>query len=113
MYAQLHRGKVAQIRTLSPHCAVESKSGIRDLGVVDTSDSIEWLQGQVTLRSAVAEDALMAISTHEEDAALESLRRYIEDRSLDIDLREEALFWLVQSDSEPGWAYLDTLLGAD
>ena len=111
IYAQLHRGRVAQVHTLSPHCAVETKTEIRDLGLVDTGDSIDWLQRQVTLRSAVAEDALLAISTHEEAAALESLRRYIEDRSLDLDLREQALFWLVQSDSELGWAYLDDLLG--
>ncbi len=111
IYARLQRGKVTRIQTLSPHCAVETTTGIRDLGVVETSDSINWLQEQVTLRSAVAEDALLAISTHEEGPALQSLRRYIEDRSLKPELREQALFWLVQSDSEAGWAYLDDLLG--
>ena len=42
--------------------------------------------------------------------AFAALRRIIEDRRLDMDLREQALFWLVQAESDERFAYVETLI---
>jgi hypothetical protein len=43
-------------------------------------------------------------------AAVAALRTLIEDRRLDQDLRERALFWLVAAGSDDAFAYVSALL---
>lgn len=42
--------------------------------------------------------------------AISNIRSIIEDKHLGKDVREEALFALVQSNSDKAYAYIDTLL---
>jgi hypothetical protein len=48
---------------------------------------------------------------HADDVALPALQSLVEDRSQDRELREQALFWLAQSDSDEAYRYIDSLLG--
>ncbi len=79
-YALIEDGKVAKIRTLSSSCPVTAGSDIRDHGIVSAKDNVEWFQG------------------------------VIENRGLDQQVREQALFGLVQSESDAAFEYLDGLL---
>ena len=60
--------------------------------------------------AAIREHAVFAISQLKGAAATKGLLDIIEDRSLTQDVREQALFWLAQSDSPDAWAYIDRLL---
>ncbi len=79
-YVLIKGGKPQKIRVLSSECPVETTATIATLGVVPAKDNVEWF------------------------------RRVIEDRTLDHDVREEALFGLVQSESSIAFDYLDRLL---
>ena len=79
-YVLMKSGKPQKIRVLSSECPVETTAKIATLGVVPAKDNVEWF------------------------------RRVIEDRTLDHDVREEALFGLVQSESTIAFDYLDRLL---
>ncbi len=57
----------------------------------------------------VREEAVFALSQLPDDRAVKALAAVLEDRSLDQELREEALFWLAQSDSEIAFTYVDKL----
>ena len=108
IYAKLVRGEVRSIRTLSPTCPVTADSEIRDLGFIDTNDSLDWLSTQLT--STSSDDALMAISVHDGRRPVQMLIDIVKDQHGEPDLREHALFWLVQSNSDLAYDYLDRLL---
>ena len=111
VFAEVRAGRVRDIRALSAACPVETSEPARDLGAVDTATSIDWLHGLLDDR-AVREDAVLVISMHENAAAMRSLTALIENRRLDMDLREQALFWLVQLPDDAVYRYFDRLLGA-
>jgi len=79
-YVQVKNGKPSKIRALSSECPVTTESKVTDHGVVTAEDNIEWF------------------------------RNVIEDKSLSQSIREEALFGLVQSESDTAFDYLDRLL---
>lgn len=79
-YVLMNGGKPKKIRVLSSECPVETTTAIANHGIVTAKDNVEWF------------------------------RRVIEDRTLDHDVREEALFGLVQSESGIAFDYLDRLL---
>lgn len=79
-YVLMKGGKPQKIRVLSSECPVETAATIANHGVIAAQDNVEWF------------------------------RRVIEDRTLDHDIREEALFGLVQSESSIAFDYLDRLL---
>ncbi len=79
-YVLVKNGKPLKIRTLSSECPVTTEAAITDHGVVTAGDNIEWFE------------------------------KVIEDTSLSQSLREEALFGLVQSESNTAFEYLDRLL---
>ena len=79
-YVRIENGRPAAIRTLSAACPVTAESAVRDHGVLPAKDNIEWF------------------------------RHLIEDPELDRDIRQEALFALVQSESDAAFEYLDRLL---
>ena len=74
-------------------------------------------QSEVAIRHAIAhdkspdvrEDAVFALSQLPEERAVKALAGVLEDRSLDKDIREQALFWLAQSESDEAFAYVDQL----
>lgn len=79
-YALVKDGKPVKIMALSSQCPVTTKTAVFDHGTVPAPASIAWF------------------------------RRVIEDRSLNQDIREEALFGLVQSESDTAYEYIDSLL---
>jgi len=79
-YVLVKNGKPSKIRTLSSECPVTTETAITDHGVVTAGDNIDWFE------------------------------MVIEDTSLSQSLREEALFGLVQSESDTAFEYLDRLL---
>ena len=110
IYVKLVGGRATKIRTLSPQCPVETSDGISDLGLVETSDSLDWLGAYVGDTARLSSEALLAISAHEGSEATRILVGAIENRELGQKVREEALFWLVNSGSDEAYAWLDRLL---
>ena len=80
VFARLDNGKLEDIRVLSSNCAVSTESEVIDHGLVSDNANLGWF------------------------------RSIIENQNLDIDVREEALFGLVQSESDAAFDYLDSLL---
>ena len=110
VYVRMNAGKVTKIRALTSDCPVTTRSPLDDLGVVSNSASVAWLLRQVDAETDVSEDAIAAISMHVGDEAFTALTSLVEDRDSSRKLREQALFWLAQSDSDEAFSYLDRLL---
>ncbi len=56
------------------------------------------------------EDAVFALSQLPDGRAVPALGEILEDRSLDMDIREQALFWLAQDESDEAFEYIDRIL---
>jgi len=110
VFVEVKNGRVRDIRALSSGCPVSIAGDVRAVDDVSTADSIAWLIAQVDGSPRVAEDAIMALSFHTEPAAVEALVGLVEDTARRHDAREQALFWLVQTESDEAFAYLDRLL---
>ncbi len=110
VYVRINAGKVTKIRALTSNCPVTTRTRLNDLGVASNSASVAWLLEQVDAETRVSEDAIAAISIHAGDAAFTALTSLVEDRDRDKELREHALFWLAQSNSDEAFSYLDRLL---
>lgn len=82
VYARLDNGVPKDIRVLSSNCPVSTESAVADHGLVSVKENMRWF------------------------------RTVIEDTDLAKDVREEALFALVNSSSDAAYAYLDKLLSS-
>lgn len=80
VYIRLGAGIPQDIVVLSSNCPVSTETTVTDHGLLSATENLRWF------------------------------RSVIEDRQLDNDVREEALFALVNSSSEVAYAYLDKLL---
>lgn len=80
IYVHVEKGLPGNIRVLSSNCQVSAASAIADHGLVSVVENVAWFKS------------------------------IIENEQLDIDVREEALFSLVQSESDAAYAYIDGLL---
>ena len=58
----------------------------------------------------VREDAVFALSQLPGDRSVKALAEVLEDRSLDMEIREQALFWLAQDESDEAFEYIDAIL---
>ena len=85
-----------------------SATDIEDLGLREAAESINWLQTHVSAADELAESALSAIAGHE--GAFPALISTVENRRLDMDLREQALHWMAMSDSDEVFAYISALV---
>lgn len=112
IYVLVKSGRPARIAALSPHCEIRTETAITDHGAVDPNASVDWLRQFVVPGSRVGSEALTALSLHGGDRALQALVGLVESGADDA-LREEALFWMIQSGSDAGFAYVDHLLTAD
>ncbi len=112
VYVRVRDGSVDEIRALSADCPVSARSEISDLGRVDVAASIGWLRRQLDDRTDDSSEVLAAIAMHAGDAATDALIGIVEARDSSRDDREEALFWLVQSESDSAFRYLDEILSA-
>lgn len=89
----------------SGHFEVEAT----DLGVVEVDRSIDWLRRYTEPESELGSEVLMAISLHSGDRPVTILADVIKSGS-NRKMREEALFWLAQSDSDEAFVVIDRLL---
>jgi hypothetical protein len=112
IYVLMEAGQPNRIAALSPYCEVHTATTITDHGSLNADASADWLRQFVGADSRVASQALAALALHAGDHALQVLIGMVESGSDDT-LREEALFWLIQSGSDAGFAYVDRLLTAD
>jgi len=113
IYVRITDGKTTRIRALDSNCPVSTKNPINSIGAVDASSSAAWLLQQVDLADGerrISEDAMAAISKHRADIALLTLTGILEDRDRRQKIREQALFWLAQIESDAAFEYLDALL---
>ncbi len=112
VYVQVRDGDIDDIRALSADCPVTARSEISDLGQVDVATSIDWLRAHLDADKDDSHEVLAAIAMHAGDAATDALIGIVEDRDNSQHHREEALFWLVQSESDAAYRYLDRILSA-
>lgn len=61
----------------------------------------------------VREKVVFALSQLPAERAVKELVRIIEDRTINIEIREQALFWLAQTESADAFAFIDSLLGSN
>lgn len=113
-YVRVTSGEPKEIEIIGHWCHGWKRSRTRypdatDLGLVDTDLSLDWFAQYIGDRSNLASDALAAISMHDSDRAVEILIGVVES-DVHMDVREEAVFWMAQSESETAFAYLDKLL---
>lgn len=80
VYARVHNGAPTEIRVFSSECPVSTEADLVDHGTISVDENVAWF------------------------------RRVIENKRLDMDVREEALFALVMSESDAAYTYLDLLL---
>lgn len=110
IYVSMELGKPVKLRVqgdsiCSGHFEVEAT----DLGLVDVDQSIDWLQRYIEPRSKLGSEALMAISFHSGDRPVEVLATIVKSGT-NRKIREEALFWLGQSESDAAFDVFDQLL---
>jgi hypothetical protein len=108
IYAYFRSGKATRITALSSQCPVRSAENINDLGLVDAGESVLWLNAYVSGDDKLSEDALAAIAAH--DGGLSALIDVVENRRLPMELREQSLFWMAQSDDDEAFDYVERLL---
>jgi len=110
VFASIKSGKPTEIRVRSKSvCWDNFAVHAQELGRVDTDQSISWLQRYIVPGSDLSSDVLMAISLHAGERPVTILANILTSAS-DHKLREEALFWLAQSDSDAAFDILDRLL---
>ena len=108
LYARVEKGHVTGIRAFSPQCRIESTRPMYDLGPVENGDSVSRLKTYVATGSSINDDALAAIASHAGVDAFEALRDAVRDEEAGI--REQALFWLVQSESDEAFEFVEYLI---
>ena len=113
IYVRVNDGSPTQIQFRGNNCMNDEPTEFRDLGVVDNEVSVAWLNDQVHADGRVSEDAIAAISVHAGDAAFAALTGLLEDRKRGKKTREQALFWLAQTDSDQAFEYLDALISSN
>jgi hypothetical protein len=110
VYVRIANGKVNKVRALAADCAVTTQTGVNTLGSVPNDASVAWLIKQVDAETRVSRDAIAAISAHAGKEAFSALTRLVEDRDRPKKTREQALFWLAQTESDEAFEYLDAIL---
>jgi len=110
VYVRMKAGKVTKIRALTSDCPETTITPVNDLGVVSNDASVAWLLQQMDAGARISESALAAISAHAGKEAFTALTTLVEDRESSRDLREQALFWLAQSNTDEAFSYFDRLL---
>ena len=109
IYALVQGGDVSKIRALSSQCPVTTKTNVIDMGIVESDDSIRWLERFVAPRTKMSTHALAAISVHGGTNSLNLLVNVMQ-HDASLENRKDAVFWLVQTESEQAFAYIEQLL---
>ena len=114
IYVLIEAGRTSKISLPGSYCRIAgdadiTNAEINDLGLVSADDSIDWLRPHIKVESDIASDALAAISRHSGNYAFQVLAEVVESNA-DDEFREEAIFWMVVSESEDAFAYIDRLI---
>ncbi len=113
IYASIEHGKPVRLRVRGDSvCTDNFDVEALDLGFIDVGESIDWLQAYIEPRSILSSDAIMAISLHAGDRSVTVLTNILT-QGKDRENREEALFWLAQSESDTAFDVLDRLLSGN
>lgn len=110
IFVEVREGQVREIRPLSSDCPVRTGADVQTLENISPADSIAWLLSQAERHPHIMDEAVMTISFHREAEALPTLFGLLKDREITHDTREQALFWLIQTDADEAYAYIDRLL---
>jgi hypothetical protein len=78
-------------------------------GSSESEKAIQWAIANDP-EGDVREEAVFALSQLPGERGVDALFAVLRDRGLHREIREQALFWLAQSDSDRAFAYLDELL---
>jgi len=78
-------------------------------GARESEEAIEWAITHDP-DDDVRREAVFAISRLPEERGIDALFTVLGNRQMDREVREQALFWLAQSDSDRAFEYLDRLL---
>ena len=111
-YVLVKSGEPRKIEIVGHWCSDRKHTNAVDLGLLETDASIDWLQQYTGKRSDLGSDALAAVSRHTGSRALNILIDIVESDA-HMDVREEAVFWMAQSQSDDAYDYLDRLLMAN
>lgn len=95
IFALMKAGVASKIRLFSSTCPVRANTSIIDLGPIETDDSVEWLQQQVSNGDDTRSNAIAAIAVHEGKKARDALVD-IANPGNDEDDRKDAIFWIGQ-----------------
>ena len=117
IYVLIEAGQTSKIALPGWHCRSGNKldtinAEIKDLGSVSADDSIDWLRRHIKAESDIASDALAAISQHAGNYAFQVLTEVVESDA-DDDFRQEAIFWMVVSETDDAFVYIDRLIMGD
>ena len=110
IFVEIRGGRVHEIRPLSSACPVRTEFDVRTIEGVTEDESIAWLRRQIYDNPDIADEAVMTLSFHSESPALSTLFTMLEDTGLRHKSREQTLFWLVQTDSDEAYDFIDQLL---
>jgi hypothetical protein len=117
VYALLKGGNVDSLQVFGATCPVESKTPVKDLGIVATDDSANWLIAQAKMdgtdtvaHRATAEGALAALAMHRGAIARDAMSGFARNDAR-AETRKWAIFWLAMVRSSDG-AYVETTINA-
>jgi hypothetical protein len=111
VYALIESGRPVQVVVPTYHCGREAVPDAVDLGDMNEAESVAWLQRFIAPRTDVSSDLMAAISAHANAAAAEALGNVLRSDTSRRN-REEALFWLAQTDSDAAFDIFDRLLSS-
>ena len=80
-------------------------------GAAESEEAIQWAIANDP-DDDVRREAVFAMSRLPGERGIDALFGVLGDRQMDREVREQALFWLAQSDSDRAFEYLDRLLAA-
>ena len=109
IYARIESGRPRELRISGMQCRRDDTPDAESLGTISATESVAWLSRFISPRSTVSSEVMAAISTHPDGAGTRILQDVVES-DLDRKNREEAVFWLAQSDDDAAFGFLDILL---
>lgn len=108
IYALVEEGEIIRLKTLSTNCDVESEKPWSDLGLIDTSQSLNWL----TQSGSSASDLMPAIAMHNGQQSLAEMEQFAVSGT-SLRQRRDAIFWLGQLRISEAGGILVTLINDD
>ena len=109
IFARIESGRPLELRIPAMQCGRNDTPEADSLGTIGAAESVAWLGRFISPRSTVTSEVMAAISAHPGGAGTRLLQDVVRS-DLDRKNREEAVFWLAQSEDDAAFAFLDALL---